>query len=160
MMGEETGAGKSSKKMPPGERENKRERWALPTPLPGCSWLAHPFRQLLCSCNEHTEMYLTHHLWSLQGLAGWHLPGGTSGRSEGMFLFQFPAKWGCLVAYTPWFCFLFFTGRNCYACTPLTLNIWYMFPGQFVKVVTFAPETGCLITDLLELENITFEMIP
>lgn len=27
------------------------------------------------------------------------------------------------------------------------------------KAVAFVPETDCLITDLLELENITFEMI-
>lgn len=133
MVGEGIGAGKSRKKMLPGGRKKRKESRELCL-LPRCSWLAHPFRLVLCSCSAHTQMlYLKCHLGSLQGLASWHLPGGAPGSSGAMFLFQFPARWGRLVSYAPQFYFLFFTGGNCYACTLLTLNIWYMFPGRLVE---------------------------
>lgn len=133
MVREGIGAGKSRKKMLPGGREKRKESRELCL-LPCCSWLVHSFRLLLCFCRAHTHMlYLKHHLGSLQGLVSRHLPGGAPGSSRAMFLFQFPARWGRLVSYTPQFYFLFFTGGNWYACTLLTLNIWYMFPGRLVE---------------------------
>lgn len=139
MVGEGTGAGKSRKKMLPGgrERENEREPWAIsiphsPTPaVPSLHilWAIPLFLQW-----THTHMlYFKHPLWSLQGQAGWHVPGGASGRCGGKFLFQLQAKQGCLVSCTPPFYFPFFIGGNRYASTLLTLNICYLLLGQLVE---------------------------
>lgn len=50
-------------------------------------------------------------------------------------------------------------GETAYACVLSTLNRGTGFQVTPWTVVAFVPETDCLIADLLELENRTFEMI-
>lgn len=91
IVGEETGAGKSRKKMLPRGKEKKKSLELFL--LPRCSWIADPFSHLLCSCNTHIQvLYLKHLLWSLQGRVGWHLPGGAPGRTGRLFLVQFQPR--------------------------------------------------------------------
>lgn len=113
-----------------GERQKRKENPELflpPTPPPVLFLAYTSFGQFLCSCNEHT------HMWSLQGRADWHVPGGASGRCRGKLLFQLQARQGCLVSCTPPFYFPFFTGGNRYASTLLTLNICSLLLGQLVE---------------------------